>query len=222
VALGSQGHRVIVNYRANEAAARAVAEAICVAGGEAQLACFDVSDPDAVVRAYASLGVRSDPVEIVINNAGVLRDAPFAGMRHESWRAVVATSLDGFYNVTQPLVLPMLRRRWGRIVNLVSHSGLSGNRGQVNYSAAKAGLVGATKALAKELASRGVTVNAVCPGLIQTDMLQGVQLEALLPRVALGRVGRPEEVANAVRFLVSDEAAYITGHVMLVDGGFAP
>jgi 3-oxoacyl-[acyl-carrier protein] reductase len=222
VALAAEGHRVIVNYLASEAAARAVAETIRVAGGEAQLACFDVADPDAVGRAYASLGVRSDPVEIVINNAAVLRDAPFAGMDRESWRTVVATSLDGFYNVTQPLLLPMLRRRWGRIVNLVSHSGLSGNRGQVNYSAAKAGLVGATKALAKELASRGVTVNAVCPGLIETDMLQGAQFGALLHRVALGRVGRPEEVANAVRFLVSDEAAYITGHVMLVDGGFAP
>jgi 3-oxoacyl-[acyl-carrier protein] reductase len=133
---------------------------------------------------------------------------------------VLDTSLGGFYNVTQPLVLPMLRRRWGRIINIVSHSGLSGNRGQVNYSAAKAGLVGATKALAKELASRGITVNAVCPGLIDTDMLAGVDTPALLGRVAMGRMGRPDEVAAAVSFLCRDEAGYINGHVLRVDGGF--
>ena len=195
-------------------------EQIRAQGGEATAVRFDVSDATAVSAAYAELDVRADPVQIIVNNAAVLHDCAFAGMSSDAWHQVVDTSLGGFYNVTQPLVLPMLRRRWGRIVNIVSHSGLSGNRGQVNYSAAKAGLVGATKALAKELASRGVTVNAVCPGLIDTDMLKGVDTPALLARVAMGRMGRPGEVAAAVSFLCSDEAAYVNGHVLRGAGGF--
>jgi len=221
VALAAAGHRVVVNYLQDENAACEVVDQIREAGGIAHAVGFDVSDARAVERALQQLDVRKDPIDILVNNAGVIQDTVLAGMRPAQWRTVVATSLDGFYNVTQPLMVPMIRLRWGRIINIVSNSGLSGNRGQVNYSAAKAGLVGATKALAKEVAGRGITVNAVCPGLIDTDMLRSAEVEPLLTRVALGRVGTPEEVARAICFLASDRASYITGHVLRVDGGFA-
>jgi len=220
-ALGAAGCRVIVNYRTETDQARAVVGDIERAGGFAQSIAFDVADGAAVTRAYAELDVRGDPVDIVVNNAGVLRDGAFGAMSEEDWRIVLATSLDGFFHVTRPLIVPMMRRRWGRVVTVVSNSGVSGNRGQVNYSAAKAGLMGATKALAKEVAGRGITVNAVCPGLIDTDMLQGTDVTSLLSKVALGRLGRPDEVAGAVCYLVSEEAAYVTGHVLHVDGGFS-
>ena len=221
VVLAAAGHRVIINYLRERARADQVVQQIRAAGGTAEAVGFDVADAESVAQGYAALGVRADPIDIVINNAATLRDGQFAGMSRQAWDVVMSTSLGGFYNVTQPLVLPMVRRRWGRIINVVSTSGISGNRGQVNYSAAKAGLVGATKALAKELAVRGITVNAVCPGLIDTDMLRGTNAEALLSRVGLGRLGRPVEVAQAIAFLASDQAAYITGHVLRVDGGFA-
>lgn len=219
-ALGAAGHRVLVGYRSRSDLAEAVVREIREAGGEAEAIGFDVADPGAVGRAYAELDLRRDPIDIVVNNAAVIRDGLFAGMCSEDWHAVLATSLDGFFHVTQPLILPMVRRRWGRVVNVVSNSGRSGQRGQVNYSAAKAGLIGATKALAKEVASRGITVNAVCPGLIDTDMLAGTDVEPLLERVSLGRIGQPVEVAGAVCYLASDAAGYVTGHVLRVDGGF--
>ena len=154
-----------------------------------------------------------------MNNAAIVRDSLLPNMSYGDWRLVLDTTLDGFFNLTQPLVLPMVRRRFGRIVNMVSHSGISGNRGQVNYSAAKGGLVTATKALAKEVAARGVTVNAVCPGLIETDLLATANTTQLQKSIALGRIGRADEVAEAVRFLVSEDSGYITGHVLHVDGG---
>ncbi len=218
-ALAEEGCRVIVNYRHSHEAAEQVATEIRRMGGDADLLPFDVADAGQASAAFATLDLKQDPIQILVNNAGITRDAPLAGMKRADWDAVLRTHLDGFYNVTQPLVLPMMRTRWGRIVNVVSRSGLNGQRGQVNYAAAKAGLVGATKALARELAERGITVNAVCPGLIETDMIRDVQTSKVVGRIALGRLGQPREVAESVRFLVSERAAYITGQVLTVDGG---
>jgi 3-oxoacyl-[acyl-carrier protein] reductase len=217
--LAAHGCRVVVNYRERERAASRVVDRIVAAGGQATALRFDVADREAVQRALRDLDSQNDPFDIVVNNAAVRHDSLFAAMRYVDWRLVLDTTLDGFFNVTQPLTLPMVRRRWGRIVNIVSPSGLSGNRGQVNYSAAKGGLVAATKALAREVAARGVTVNAVCPGFIDTDMVADLPVEQMQKSIALGRIGQAREVAEAVRFLVSDGAGYITGHVLHVDGG---
>jgi 3-oxoacyl-[acyl-carrier protein] reductase len=158
---------------------------------------------------------------VVVNNAGITHDGPFPGLTAEAWTSVTRTSLDGFFNVTQPLIMPMVRKRWGRIINITSISGLIGHRGQTNYSAAKAGLIGATRSLAQELAKRHITVNAIAPGLIETDMLAKLDLTALKKIVPMQRLGKPEEVAELVRFLVSDHAAYITGQVINISGGLA-
>jgi 3-oxoacyl-[acyl-carrier protein] reductase len=219
-ALAADGHRVVMNYLGNHEAAEQVASEIRAKGGQVELCPFDVGDSNQSSEALARLEVNRDPFTIVINNAGVARDNPFAGMKREQWERVMRTSLDGFFNVTQPLTLPMMRQRFGRIVNLVSFSGVSGNRGQVNYGAAKAGLIGATKSLAKELASRNITVNAVCPGLIDTEMLSSVDTDAYLASVPMGRMGQPEEVAQAIRYLVSEQSSYVTGVVLEVGGGF--
>jgi 3-oxoacyl-[acyl-carrier protein] reductase len=218
--LAADGHRVVLNYLGNHAAAEGVVDAIRTSGGTVEPIAFDVGNAEQVTDAFAKLDVKRDPFGIVVNNAGVTIDVPFAGMKREQWNQVLRTSLEGFFNVTQPLTLLLARQRFGRVINVVSFSGLSGTRGQVNYAAAKAALIGATKSLAKELGNRGVTVNAVSPGLIDTDMIAGVDLQSYSKRISLGRLGRPEEVAQAIRFLVSDEAAYITGHVMYVGGGF--
>jgi 3-oxoacyl-[acyl-carrier protein] reductase len=218
--LAAAGHPVILNYRARADAAREVALRIEQAGGRAELAPFDVSDAAAATAAIEAL-LEGRQIGIVVNNAGVVKDTIFPRMRREDWTLVTRTTLDGFYNVTHPLVMPMMRERWGRIVNIASVSGVIGNRGQVNYSAAKAGLIGATRALAQELARTGITVNAVAPGLIETEMIESAPVEAMLERVPMRRLGRPEEVANLVTFLASADAAYITGQVIGINGGLA-
>jgi 3-oxoacyl-[acyl-carrier protein] reductase len=218
--LADGGCSLLLNYRADAAGAAAVKARIEAKGGQAALLPFDVRDPGAAERALAPFiegGERA--VDIIVNNAGVTRDGPFPAMKTEDWEVVTRTSLDGFFNVTRPLVMPLVQRRWGRIVTIASVSGLVGNRGQVNYSAAKAALIGATRSLAQELAKRQVTVNAVAPGLIDTEMLAGLPLEELKRQIPMRRLGTPEEVAKLVAFLVSDQASYITGQVISINGG---
>ncbi len=219
--LASMGHPVILNFRANRAAAEAVQAEIRESGGEATLCGFDVRDRDASTSAIeALLGDDTRPIGVLVNNAGVAADAPFPAMSWDAWAQVTRTTLDGFYNVTHPLVMPMVRQRWGRIISLSSISGLRGNRGQVNYAAAKAGIVGATKSLAIELAKRKITVNCVAPGLIETEMIREVPDFVVKQMIPAARIGKPEEVAALVGFLASDRAGYITGQVIRVDGGF--
>ncbi|MBI5548290.1 MAG: 3-oxoacyl-ACP reductase FabG [Deltaproteobacteria bacterium] len=222
-ALARAGHPVILNYRSNHEAAQALQARLEAAGGQVELAPFDVAHSEESAQAMEKLLANDDesPIGVLINNAGLARDNSFPVMERPDWEVVTRTTLDGFYNVTRPLVMPMVRRRWGRVVNISSVSGVIGNRGQVNYSAAKAGLIGATRALASEVARRGVTVNCVAPGLIETDMTKDAPLEEIMKAIPMRRFGKPEEVANLVAFLVGDQASYITGQVIGINGGLA-
>lgn len=224
IELARAGYPVVLHYKSNEARALEVKAEIEAAGGRAETVGFDIADFDATQRGLAGLGLEARPIGVLVNNAGVTADAPFPAMDRAQWSSVISTTLDGFYNVTQPLVMPMVRLRWGRIVNITSVSGLVGNRGQVNYSAAKAGLIGATKALAQELAKRNITVNAVAPGPVETDMFQGAlaqgtPLEEVLKHIPMRRIATVDDVAGIVGFLCSDAASYITGQVVGVNGG---
>jgi 3-oxoacyl-[acyl-carrier protein] reductase len=217
--LAADGHPIILNYRGNHEAATDVAESIRRAGGEVTLAPFDVANREQTQHAIAQLLDDPRPISVLVNNAGIVRDNAFPSMTHDDWTPVIDTTLNGFYNVTHPLVMPMVGRKFGRIINLSSISGVRGNRGQVNYSAAKAGIIGATKALAIELAKRRITVNAVAPGLIDTEMITKVP-SFVVDQIPMRRIGKPEEVAALVSFLASDDASYITGQVIRIDGGF--
>ena len=212
--LAAEGLDVIVHAnRHTEAAERLAAEI----GGCAT--AFDVVDAQASLAALESL-LEAGPIQVLVNNAGVHDDAAFPGMKREQWERVIAVALDGFYNVTQPLSLPMIRTRWGRIINITSVTAEIGNRGQTNYAAAKGALHATTRSLARELASRGITVNCVSPGLIDTAMSAGAFDEATIRRlVPLQRAGTPDDVAHAVAFLASDAASYITGQILSVNGG---
>lgn len=217
-ALAAQGLAVWVHANRNVEAAQQVCAAIESAGGTARPVAFDVADAAASEAALAQM-LAVAPIQVLVNNAGIHDDAVLPGMRAEQWQRVIDVNLNGFFNVTQPLLLPMLRTRWGRIVNITSVSGQAGNRGQVNYAAAKGGLHAATKALALEVASRGVTVNAVAPGLIATAMAAGFDAERIRQMVPVQRAGRPQEVADLVAFLASERAAYITGQTIAINGG---
>lgn len=218
--LGAEGYSVVVHYRSGAAEADAIAAAIYERGGIARALGFDVSDREATAAALNADVEAHGAYYGVVCNAGIARDNAFPAMSGEDWDVVIHTNLDAFYNVLNPLVMPMVRRRApGRIITLASVSGLVGNRGQANYSAAKAGIIGATKALALELAKRGITVNCIAPGLIETEMLSPGIIEDALKLVPARRLGRPEEVAALAAFLLSDEAAYITRQVISVNGG---
>ena len=220
-ALAQAGHEVWVHANRRLGEAEAVAQRIVAAGGRAHAIAFDVTDADATEAALKRL-VEEAPVQILVNNAGIHDDAPLVGMRREQWRRVIDVSLNGFFNVTQPLLMPMIRTRHGRIVNIASLAGVMGNRGQANYAAAKAGLIGATKSLSMELASRGITVNAVAPGIIASPMAeQAFPPERIKQLVPAQRAGQPAEVAGMVAYLVSDAAAYVTGQVLSINGGLA-
>lgn len=221
IQLAADGFPVIISYRNNDDAAHEVKSKIEEAGGEATLSKFDVASSAETRAALEDLAKDERPIGVVVNNAGITRDQIFPLLEKDDWSSVIRTTLDGFYNVTQPLVTSMIRKRWGRIINMSSVSGVIGNRGQVNYSAAKAGIIGATKALSKELAKRKITVNCVAPGLIETDMTESVPLDKALPMIPMRRIGKPEEVAALVSFLAGDGASYITGQVIGVNGGFA-
>jgi 3-oxoacyl-[acyl-carrier protein] reductase len=220
--LAAAGCRILLNYRSDERGAAEVKDSIVAAGGEATLLRFDVGNAAETAAALAPWSGDGEAViDVVVNNAGVVKDAPFPTLAQGDWERVTRTSLDGFFNVTRPLVMPLVRRRWGRIITISSLAGLVGNRGQVAYSAAKAGLIGATRSLAKEVAKRNVTVNAVAPGLIDTDMIKQIPVDDLSKLIPMRRLGLPSEVAKLVRFLASDDAAYITGQVITIDGGLS-
>ena len=220
--LASDGFDLVVHGRSRREEAEAVAAQIVALGRQARVLMFDVADRGACARALAADIGAHGAYHGVVCNAGITRDAAFPAMTGEEWDAVIHTNLDGFYNVLQPCVMPMVRRRRpGRIVTIASVSGLVGNRGQTNYSAAKGGLIAATKALALELAKREITVNCVAPGLVDTEMLPAEVVDEALKLVPLRRVGRPEEVAAAVSYLVSDDAGYVTRQVISVNGGMA-
>ncbi|MGI9047416.1 MAG: 3-oxoacyl-ACP reductase FabG [Burkholderiales bacterium] len=218
--IAAGGVHVIVHAHHNLAGAERIAAGIRAAGGGAETTHFDVADGRATVAALEPL-LQGGAIQIVVNNAGIYEDANMAGMSAEQWRRVIAVSLDGFFNVTQPLLLPMLRTRWGRIVNISSVAGVIGNRGQTNYAAAKAGLHGATKSLAMEVASRGVTVNAVAPGIIESRAAATFSAEQIAAMVPMQRAGTPDEVASLVAFLVSDAASYISGQIISINGAMA-
>lgn len=216
--LAEQGRHVYVHAGSKPARAEKLAAEIAAGGGSAAAVVFDVTDRTQAQAALQKL-LEEGPIQILINNAGIHDDAVMPAMKPEQWSRVIDVSLNGFFNVTQPLLMPMIGTRWGRIVNVSSVAALAGNRGQTNYAAAKAGLHGATKALALELAGRGVTVNAVAPGIIASSMTEGIfPREAIDKLVPMKRAGTPEEVADLVAFLVSEQAGYISAQIISING----
>jgi 3-oxoacyl-[acyl-carrier protein] reductase len=221
IKLAKQGIPVIINYQSNSAAAEEVKDIIVADGGTAELLQFDVSDKEQVDAAIEKWETEhpEDYIAILVNNAGIRQDNLMIFMQDEQWSSVLDTSLNGFFYVTRRAIKNMMTKRFGRIINMASLSGIKGLPGQTNYAAAKAALIGATKALSQEVAARKVTVNAVAPGFISTDMTKGLDEDSLKKLVPMGRFGKPEEVASLVAFLASEESSYITGEVISINGG---
>jgi len=219
VDLAAHGYRMVITYKANDEAAAETLRLIREAGGQGEAVKFDVGNAAEAEGAVNDLVGRLERIDVLVNNAGVTADGLFLMMSRRDWNAVIDTTLHGFFNMTKPVLRKMLRRKSGSIVSLSSVSALVGNRGQANYAAAKAGLIAASRVLSFEVARLGVRVNVVAPGLVDTDMIRDAPMEHIKQMIPMGRIGRPEEVAKVIRFLCSDDASYITGQVISVNGG---
>ena len=219
LAVSGAGYQLTAHYHKGKEAAEALQKEILQNGGSVELIQFDVSDREECREKLEQWSEKNGAFWGIVSNAGISADDSFPGMSGEYWDKVLRTDLDSFYNVLHPLMMPICRKKRGRIITISSVSGITGNRGQVNYSAAKAGVIGATKALAVELASRSITVNCIAPGIIETEMIRDVPMDIVLPAIPMGRVGKPEEVAALAVFLLSESASYITRQVISVNGG---
>ncbi len=219
VELANAGYRVIINYHSDETGANQTLAMVKSAGSDGRVLRFDVSDHHAAGEAINQIHEQDGGVDILVNNAGVTADGLFLMMPHKDWEKVIGTSLDGFYNVTRPVLEKMIRKKRGSIVSIASVAGLMGNRGQANYAAAKAGLIAASRSVASEVARLGIRVNVVAPGLIDTDMIKDAPVANIKNLIPMGRIGKPAEIARVVRFLCSDDASYVTGQVISVNGG---
>jgi 3-oxoacyl-[acyl-carrier protein] reductase len=219
VELAGAGYYIILNYKSNDQAAEETLEMIRKAGSDGEKARFDVSDATSAEACLQDILSRFKNIEILVNNAGITADGLFIMMPGEDWNRVIDTTLKGFYNVTKPVLKKMLRNKRGSVVSISSVAGLVANRGQANYSAAKAGLIAASRSIAAEVARIGVRMNVVAPGLIETEMIKDAPIDRIKDVIPMARIGKPEEVAKVVRFLCSDDASYITGQVISVNGG---
>ena len=219
LAAAGAGYRITAHYNRGKEEAESLEKEIIAKGGKAELIRFDVTQREECREKLEAWSAANGAFWGIVCNAGICADSAFPGLSGESWDSVMRTDLDSFYNVLHPLMMPMCRKKEGRVITMSSASGIMGNRGQVNYSAAKAGIIGATKALALELASRSITVNCIAPGVIDTDMIQEAPPDLVLPSIPMGRIGKPEEVAALAVFLLSEQASYITRQVISVNGG---
>jgi 3-oxoacyl-[acyl-carrier protein] reductase len=219
IELARSGYFIIVNYRSNVSSAEETVKLIQNSGGNGECAGFDISNAAETGEAVEKIMSRFETIDVLVNNAGIAADGLFILMPEDDWDSVVNTTLKGFYNMTKPVLKKMIPQKRGAVVSIASVAGLVGNRGQANYSAAKAGLIGASRSVASEVARLGIRVNVVAPGLIETDMIRNAPVENIKAMIPMARIGKPEEVATVVRFLCSDDASYITGQVISVNGG---